>query len=155
MFECSERHGWSPRQAVPISEKQQKGWHDKTIIEFDRGVQMSNADVFSQMMSYFADGDVEGLRTVIGDNVDSLGMGPVDATYGFEALMDGSLVELPSGIQGWRSIGWTSDTQLVYLIDIEDETIIQTLDITTGETQDIATLQSFRGWTLTASGPMC
>ena len=68
---------------------------------------------------------------------------------------DGSFIELPSGIYGWRSIGWTSDTQLVYIIDIEDETFVQTLDITTGETQDIATLQSFRGWTLSASGSMC
>ena len=53
------------------------------------GVQMSNAAIFRQIMSYFADGDVEGLRTVVGANVDSLGMGPVEATYGFEALMGG------------------------------------------------------------------
>lgn len=50
---------------------------------------MSNADIFRQTMSYFADGDMAGLRTVLDDNVDSLGMGPVEATYGFDALMAG------------------------------------------------------------------
>lgn len=68
---------------------------------------------------------------------------------------DGSFIELPAGIHGWKSIGWTSDTQLVYIIDIDDETLIQSFDITTGATYDIATLQSFRRWMLTASGSMC
>ena len=69
---------------------------------------MSNADVFRQMMSYFADGDVEGLKTVVDGNVDSLGMGPVDATYGFEALMDG----FPEG--------GTFDVELADVLELDD-----------------------------------
>lgn len=68
---------------------------------------------------------------------------------------DGTFAELPSGIHGWKSLGWTSDTQLVYIINIDDETLIQSFDIVTGATHDVATLHSFREWSLTASGSMC
>lgn len=68
---------------------------------------------------------------------------------------NGSLVELPTGIQEWKSLGWTSPDQLVYIINTEGETLVQTYNITTGQTHNIAALQSLGGWFLTASGTMC
>jgi hypothetical protein len=64
-------------------------------------------------------------------------------------------VELPLGIHGWNSIGWTSNSQLVYIIDKDDKTLVQALDPTTGATHDIAELQSFSGRILAASGSKC
>ena len=94
--------------AVPIREQQPEAEHDETIRKYKRRTQMSNADTFRRMMSYFADGDMEGLRTVVDANVDSLGMGPVEATYGFEALMEG----FPDG--------GTFDAEVADVLELDD-----------------------------------
>jgi hypothetical protein len=68
---------------------------------------------------------------------------------------DGSTTTLPTGIRGGKSVGWTSPSQLAYIIDIKDETFIQTYDVTTGETHNVATLHSNVECIFTTSGSMC
>jgi hypothetical protein len=68
---------------------------------------------------------------------------------------NGEITLLLSGVHNWKSVGWTSNTQLVYIIDIADETFIQTYNLATAETHNVATLQSIFGWMFTANGSMC
>lgn len=50
---------------------------------------MSNTDAFRRTITYFTSGDAEGLKTVLDENIYSLGLGAVDATHGIEALVAG------------------------------------------------------------------
>jgi hypothetical protein len=54
-----------------------------------------------------------------------------------------------------RSVAWTSADQLVYVIELRDETAVETFDVTTRGRHQIATLQGSHEWWLTASGTMC
>lgn len=66
----------------------------------------------------------------------------------------GEVLRHLSAVDGHNSVGWTSNEQLVYIVDDGDPRI-QALDITTGTSWDIAALRSHGGWWLTASGTMC
>lgn len=66
----------------------------------------------------------------------------------------GEVSQRLSAIDPHNSVGWTSDDQLVYIVDDGDPRI-RALDVTTGATFDVAALRSSLGWWLTASGTMC
>ena len=66
----------------------------------------------------------------------------------------GEVLQRLGTVNGHNSVGWTSNEQVVYIVDDVDARI-QALDVATGATHDIAALGSSRGWWLTASGTMC
>jgi hypothetical protein len=60
-----------------------------------------------------------------------------------------------TSIQPKHGIGWTTDTQLVFIGNDEDAKHILGFDIATGESFHVATLDGLAPWWLTASGTMC
>ena len=68
---------------------------------------------------------------------------------------DGEVVRTLSDVSTWNGIGWTSPDQFVYLADLPGGTLLQVLDVSTGEIQAIASLRLSGGGWLAASGSMC
>ncbi len=67
----------------------------------------------------------------------------------------GEVLQRLAGVHGNNSIGWTSNDQIVYIADIAGATWIEALDVSTGDSADVAVLSGSQGWWLTASGAMC
>jgi hypothetical protein len=54
-----------------------------------------------------------------------------------------------------RSVAWTSADQLVYVIELRDEIVVETFDVTTRGRRRIAVLEGSQAWWLTAGAAMC
>ena len=81
--------------------------------------------------------------------VGSTGRGLIVTTH------DGSIVRRLSDLQGHNSVGWASSEQFVFIVDDEEGTFVQALDILTGADHQVASIRSSRDWWLSASGSMC
>lgn len=67
----------------------------------------------------------------------------------------GGVVLTPRDVFPQNGIGWASPAQFVYVVDLPGGRLLQAVDVPTGVTQAVASLEPVGGWWLAASGAMC